>query len=246
MVGLRFIGQRTGQMESPSTDEEAPKASYRSIGRLTAVGASLAVAIPSKLIATVSPAAAYNGQTAANYANVYALSTNSHYPNYGTTDCTNFVSQALDAGGQPPRTATGSVTPTSLKNWWDFSTTQAVTWFEIGSQSTKTSRVAVDLKWFMAAESGWGSVAATYSYASDGPAPPYDSIGTGDILFYNWGGGTGISHAAIQVGSGTTPDNYTGSWVDQHSPGRKQIFWTQRPYNLTWATTTVVEMHVTA
>ena len=239
---MRFIGR--GAYDPDSTSEVHSSKGCRVLGRASVVGVTMAAAIPSKILATSPPAAAYNGQTAANYANVYALSYNPNYP-ADTDDCTDFVSQALHAGGQPIRVYDGTVSPTNINNWWDFSTTESVTWFELGSQSTKTARFAVDLKWFMAT-SGWGTVEATYSAATDGMAPPYDSIGTGDILFYNWGGGTGISHAAVQVGSGTTPDGYTGSWVDYHTYNHKQVFWTTRPYNLTWQTTTVIEMHVNA
>ncbi|BCS81380.1 amidase domain-containing protein [Anaerocellum diazotrophicum] len=42
--------------------------------------------------------AAYNSFGAASYANIWALSRNSNYPNFDA-DCTNFPSQAMHEGG---------------------------------------------------------------------------------------------------------------------------------------------------
>jgi cell wall-associated NlpC family hydrolase len=241
-VGVRFIGRGDQQDHSVGTSRKASQSHHRPIGRVAALGASLAVAIPSKLIATPSsPAAAYNGQTAANYANVYAVTPNPNYPFFtgtGVGDCANFVSQALKAGGQPVRYITG--THTKLGNWWDFSYTQTITIYEYYWQSTYSATAADDLKMFLTSDSDWGTAEATYSYAADGATPPYDAIGTGDVLFYNWGQGMGISHAAIQVGT-----SGLGSYVDEHTSNRKQVFWTLKPYNPFWATTTVYEVHIT-
>ena len=62
--------------------------------RLLLVG-FVALAISS---VNVTSASAYNGTAAKNYAETYAVNHNGAYYSY-TDDCTNFVSQALRAGG---------------------------------------------------------------------------------------------------------------------------------------------------
>ena len=50
---------------------------------------------------------------------------------------------------------------------------------------------------------GWKG---TFSYdngQNKAPAFTPNSIVTGDVLFYDWGTGEGISHASMQVGIGT-------------------------------------------
>lgn len=67
------------------------------------------------------------------------------------------------------------------------------------------------------------------------------SVVTGDVLFYDWGGGEGISHASMQVGWGTDPNSgWYGNYVDQHTTDRRHAFWSLRPYNSQMASTTTV------
>ena len=66
---------------------------------------------------------------------------------------------------------------------------------------------------------------------------------TGDVLFFNWGQGEGLSHAVIQVGIGTDPNLYPnqvwyGNYIDEHTNNRKHAFWSLKPYNADWKTTT--------
>jgi hypothetical protein len=72
-----------------------------------------------------SDCSAYNGQAAAAYADEYALNSNPIYPEFGD-DCTNFVSQALYAGGHsfigpiPPGVSTDEVLNDDWQWWFDF------------------------------------------------------------------------------------------------------------------------------
>ena len=65
-------------------------------------------------LAVSAPAFAYNGPAAASYADTWALGYNSNYLTFGD-DCTNFVSQALKAGGLPTITTTST---TSDDHYW--------------------------------------------------------------------------------------------------------------------------------
>jgi hypothetical protein len=72
-----------------------------------------------------------------------------------------------------------------------------------------------------------------------------DSVVTGDVLFYDWGDGNGVNHAAIQVGIGYDWNNVLyGNHVDQHTNDRQHAFWSLKPYNPNWNTTTIYFMHI--
>jgi hypothetical protein len=79
-------------------------------------------------LAIASPAFAYNGAAAAQYADQYATSPNSgSYPVF-SDDCTNFVSQAVHAGGY---SFVGGSSSTSDYRWWlhtDFWTWYGYSW----------------------------------------------------------------------------------------------------------------------
>ncbi|POB11298.1 hypothetical protein CO251_05125 [Sulfobacillus sp. hq2] len=78
-----------------------------------------------------------------------------------------------------------------------------------------------------------------------GTAPGTDvnsssGIYKGDVLFFNWGQGLGISHAAIQTGYGTDPDSgFVGNYVDENTNNRYHAFWSLYPYNSQASTTTI-------
>ena len=65
------------------------------------------------LAAQASPALAYSGPNAATYADSWARTDNPYYPSC-SSDCTNFVSQAVYAGGYPFRNYQQNVTDA----WW--------------------------------------------------------------------------------------------------------------------------------
>ena len=43
----------------------------------------------------------------------------------------------------------------------------------------------------------------------------------------------------------TTTAGYYGNLVDEHTTNRKNAFWTLRPYNVYWQTTTIYFVHIT-
>lgn len=63
------------------------------------------IIVVSTTLTTSVNAASYNRTTAVTYADTWAKSRNSNYPNYGTgtncNDCTNYISQVLNQGGVP-------------------------------------------------------------------------------------------------------------------------------------------------
>jgi hypothetical protein len=70
---------------------------------------------------------------------------------------------------------------------------------------------------------------------------------TGDVLFYDWGDGAGISHSAIQVGIGLdSASGFSGNYVDYHTTDSYHHFWSLLPYNSRWASTTIYFMHISA
>ncbi len=209
----------------------------RFIGLLTASLAASAVCV------TAGPAAAYSGTTASAYADKYATSPNSSlYPVFGS-DCTNFVSQAVHAGGYPFRNPYQSTT--SVTNWWIYSN-QLHTEFSW----SQTWSVAVSYHNFLVDDYPGGIPEGTASGSSTAYWDP-NAVTEGDVLFYDWGQGEGISHAAIQVGYGTDPNLYPnqvwdGNYVDEHTSNRYHAFWSLKPYNAYYATTTIYFMHIDA
>jgi hypothetical protein len=206
------------------------------------VGALVAVA---SLVFTGGLASAsYNGSNAADYADYWAMSSNIAY--YGfSDDCTNFVSQAMVAGGMP-----------AVRGLW----TNGLTFYNdliatydsdptYQSEDQREESISATVASYLEAyldTSGAGSFVGSYSYAADGSAPSYmpASIVKGDVLFYDWGQGLGVSHASMMVGSGTDSDGYVGDWVDTHTNDHRDEFWTLKESNSYWEDTTVYYYHV--
>jgi cell wall-associated NlpC family hydrolase len=169
----------------------------------------------------------YSGSAAAAYADTWALSNNPNYPNYGD-DCTNFVSQALHAGGYPFHGTNGSTT--NYHNWFMSNT---LGWWNY----SHTWTVAPDLLNFLYYDSPGGSPVAykaPYQGSSSGAS-------NGDVIFYDWGDGKGVSHDAIQVGYGTDPSSgWVGTLVDAHNTDHYHAIWHLRPYNANLAALTYI------
>ncbi|MDT7805889.1 MAG: hypothetical protein QOI78_9322 [Actinomycetota bacterium] len=205
----------------------------RNKSRRRTVGAALAAAALI-LVATAGQAAAYDGNAAANYADIWAKARNSDYPAFDA-DCTNFVSQAVSHGGFSMVNYLQS--PNSVYSWW---IERAV-----GSQFSwsLTWSVANSYYNFLLAYSPGGVREGT----APGTATNYytpDSVITGDVLFYDWGQGEGISHAAIQTGIGTDFSGFYGNYVDYHTTDRYHAFWSLVMYNSLASTTTVYFVHI--
>jgi hypothetical protein len=227
----------TGLLASSSL----PGSYHRRLWLRRALALSVLTAVP--IVTVVSPALAYNGSRAASYADLYALTYNGSFPRW-SDDCTNFVSQAVNYGGY-------SMHPTPN----DQSTSNDAYWFVLypgylAAWSYSWSAVQDYWYWLIGQNPG-GTQEGSFSYnngRNHAPAFTPNSVVTGDVLFYDWGTGMGLSHVSMQVGWGTDQYGYYGNWVDAHTNARKHIFWTLKdsPGNTNWMTTTVWFMHIWA
>lgn len=223
----------------PEHSEAARK--FRTLSSVAArvVGASLVAGVAVEMVATV-PAEAYDGAAAGAYADQYAINPNSAYPLWNP-DCTDFVSQALAAGSQPP-IMTGAQYD-STADWWDFPNSDGVLIYTLGRQASFSATVAADLKTFMG-QSGFGT---SEGWTSGTNAPPFtpNSVVTGDLVFYDWGQGEGISHVAMQApGNGYDSYGWYGNWVDDHSNNHKHEHYALEGTNSYWQYTTIHFVHV--
>ncbi len=195
------------------------------------------------------PDPGYDGVAAAAYADRWALGANPAYPFFGGAgegDCTNFVSQAMAAGGW---TMTGNAIQTD-DTFWHFIRTSPT-----GGIYTSTWAAADNL-WryqtvtpYSVFEGKWGPGAAAYN-APYTPGP----VVTGDVILYNWfnddNSSTAKVHWSIQTGigwsqNGQPPLNIYGNFVDEHTSNRYHVFWSLWPFNAYKATTTYRFWHLT-
>lgn len=178
----------------------------------------------------VLPAQAYvlNRSAAVTYAKTYSSNgtwaRNPSYVNLGATDCTNFASQVMAAGGIP-QVLTGPVSA----QWW-YGTSSA------GAFSSSWSHVS-DLYNFLVNANHVGSFIFPAMNAK------YSGASGGDIYFYDWGRGDGYSHVAVSTNSGAfatfMDPSYgvsyasitggSGDRIAQHSTDR-----VDSPWNLGW------------
>jgi hypothetical protein len=199
------------------------------------------------VLAPAVSASAYCGTCAASYADRWWNSTNTSYWRMND-DCTNFVSQALHdgAGGKYP--FRGGSSTVDDHNWW----------MNLASPSwTQSWTFAAHLRLFLIND--WpggvpeGSTPKGDLSAQMASYTPTNMV-TGDVLFYNFGGG--IDHTTIQVGIdyGTWIATYanqarvTGyhNVVDQHSNSRHHVHWSLIDNNDYWRTTTIYFMHISS
>lgn len=190
------------------------------------------------LAITASDAFAYNGAAAAAYADTYWHNYNPAWPSFANSggDCTNFVSQALYAGGiamRPSPTYSGDAA------WYMVSKTHhrwsyALSWINVQHQSTFALQHLP----------GVTRVASYYGLAPGQTAA--DNAGEGDIVLYDWNNDGTYDHEAIITASdGAKPDG-TANWdlVDAHTNDRYHAYWTLAQYNGSWATTRIVVLHI--
>lgn len=194
--------------------------------------AAVITAVGGGAVAAMAPSAlAYDRTAAKNYANAFALTPNHEWEVYGN-DCTNFVSQAMWAGGHDFHYGS---------NGWHADTTAPL--YEGLTQSWYN---ADKLRQFLDAHN-----AGTYS---QGPGSqdkmPYtpDAIGEGDVIFYNWDNAINpqpFDHTAIEVYEGTDENSgWIGSLVDAHTNNRQKAIWHLIPYNSQWHTTDTKEYRI--
>lgn len=161
------------------------------------VAMALVVLLP--LFASATPTCAdpaYDRQTAADYAQEFALTPNSYYNFYGSgdgEDCTNFVSQALQAGGW-------AQVPGSL---FDRNNTR-VWWYD---------------NWFDVASHTWVGAIPLYDFlGQSGRAQLVDhlrDLDVGDVIQMQWPWEQTLTHTVIV----TYRDPDGTLYVSQHSPG---------------------------
>lgn len=175
---------------------------------------------------SAKPSLTFTGSNAASYADRYATSRNSNFPSFGS-DCTNFTSQAINAGGYPMQY--------SDPQWW----IQHEWW---GWNYTHSWSVVVDNWNFLIQDypGGWDWGYQDTSRNTNGAL-------YGDILFYDWDGNGTLDHTSMEVAySGCDPSNpsWCGDLVDQHTNDRYHAIWHLKPYNSQAATTKVKLMHI--
>jgi hypothetical protein len=188
-------------------------------------------------LAFASAAFAYNGASAATYADTYWQTYNPAWPSFANSggDCTNFVSQALYAGGISMRTSptySGNAAWYMVKkrNRWSY----AAPWVNAQDQS-------IFMLQYLA---GVTQVASYYGLAPGMTAG--DHAEQGDVALYDWNNDGVYDHEAIVTASdGTNPDGTT-NWdlVDAHTNNRYHAYWTLAQYNASWATTRIVVLHL--
>lgn len=204
--------------------------------RIPVIVCAVIAALTALTVAPHLKAYAYDRTAAAQYADQWWDAFNPAYPTFGD-DCTNFVSQALNRGGETMVGLNGS--NTDDHNWYVTTNTGGgIVW-------THSWTVASDLENFLINDSSRGTF-VTLAYGYYGSST--DNVNIGDTLFYNWGQGQGISHAAIQVAQSGS-DQYSspamqGDLADQHTNARYHIIWNLSSKNAYWATTTVYEVHI--
>jgi len=174
-----------------------------------------------------APSSGYNGATAATYADQYWSTYNPRWPSFATSggDCTNFVSQALYAGGiamrlTPPYSGTPAWYMTGGPTTWSYTTP----WVNANDNSA-----------FLGA-----SLPATKvgTYTGLGPTTTQASgASQGDVISYDWNGDGVVDHQALVV----TPD---GQFVDAHTNNRYHAYWTLAQYNAQWQTTIITVYHI--
>jgi hypothetical protein len=204
--------------------------------RLSVLALSVLVLVFASLALT-SAAFAYSGAAAAAYADTYWQTYNPAWPSFANSggDCTNFVSQALYAGGISMRTSptySGNAAWYMVKkrNRWSY----AAPWVNAQDQS-------IFLLQYLP---GVTKVASYYGLAPGATAA--DHAEQGDVILYDWNNDGVFDHEAILTASdGTNPDGTT-NWdlVDAHTNNRYHAYWTLAQYNASWATTRIVVLHI--
>lgn len=190
-------------------------------------------------------ALAYNRNNAVSYADQWALSRNGAYPSFGS-DCTNFASQALTAGGYSQVLGDGNVS--NDNNWWGYHYRSGSV--ELWTNSHSWS-VAPDQYNFQLWHNPGGFQEAVVTASDSAFWANFDNVNMvgGDELFFDWGKGEGISHVAFQVWAGYSQympagQSFYGDLSDQHVTDHYHVSWSHNEVNGDWPTTTIYEIHI--
>lgn len=194
----------------------------------------LAFSLSGLLLLPAARAYAYNGGTAASYADQYALNGNSQYPSF-SDDCTNFVSQALNHGGE--QMVNYNYLPSNDGAWYMYYSSYNWLWSNSWS-------VAGD-QWQYLHNSGHAS--QWYTWSGKSYATNHSGLYAGDVLYYSWDAATTggrIDHVAIQVQDNYDNRNNYTSVVDEHTTNRYHVNWTLYDFNQKATTTQIYAVHV--
>ncbi len=224
-------------------------------GSIRRVAAALVVVGLSTALAP--RATAYDGASAAVYADAhwaecgdvspYNKTPPAPYICYGN-DCTNYVSRAMHAGGYGFIEGT---TANPSDQWY---------WYNSGLRSTSWGNASALYFFLVYYDHGSGSEgggALQKSFVGVTASQTYNTLGKGDMLFFDWTNDGVIDHVRIEVGYGTPSrtgyqsgynGSYwkTGDWADQHEQPRYHDFWNGY-YQVSAtiaATTHVYEVHI--
>ncbi|PEA29973.1 amidase domain-containing protein, partial [Bacillus toyonensis] len=154
----------------------------------------------------------YDPNAAVNYALTWALSRNSAYNDYsgGGGDCTNFVSQALYAGGMRPIIKDNLTIDSPM-------VTDGPYWF--------SKKVDMSLRYRVSAS--WMNVEKFYDFWSQranmvtktwSPMQVYYGSSPGDVIQYQYAGGGTKWHSLMVTGKNTSKKTI---YISQHSGNRK-------------------------
>lgn len=159
----------------------------------------------------------YNRTAAVNYADTWAHGRNSNYPNYGTgcdcNDCTNFLSQVLEAGGVPKI----GIPSYDNQHYW-------YTYYILGWEGSR-SWAATD--WF---KSHADTFHNRYLYLGNTPSA-VESLFAGDVVIMDLASNNivGPDHASVIVGWGYPEEgDQTNQWKllrSAHCCDRKRVRW---------------------
>ena len=175
---------------------------------------------PTILPTATLPSSGYDRVAAVNYADQWAHEPrNPNYPNYGVEadgdnckDCTNYLSQVLEAGGIPQIPGINNI-----YHWYTYQDSNGVWW---GSGSWAATDL---LNWHVSQFQG-----VRYEYYPEGPA----NLSAGDFFLMSLVTDPFIQkpdHARVIVGMGTVLEgDYTGEWMllaNQHCHDRQRVWW---------------------
>ena len=150
----------------------------------------------------------YNRSNAASYAQKYALSHNTSYPYFNGTDCANFVSQCLVAGGYSQKS--------DFKPYLFFNLITCKNW-----------TVAQDLYNYLIYNKCAKEISVVKLKDLKGMALNYcNGLCLGDVLFFDWDNTSGrvAEHAVIcskVITTSTCPNHY----ISAHSNAKKDVQW---------------------
>lgn len=200
----------------------------KTLSRLSAITGALVALVATAILAGPAQASvSYNRAAAVAYAHTYSCNLdgscrNSSYANLGATDCANFVSQVLKAGGIP-MDSTGQ----GFQQWWYTTSIFGPSWSHSWSH-------AYDLNVYLQSKSYATATRPNLANKYSGA-----NAAGGDVYLYDWGKGEGWSHVAFSSGHETyypfyDPDlqvNYSsinggsGDAISQHSNDRDHAPW---------------------